>query len=101
MNILGAVPTEALFEELRLRKRIRALKVSAVFFNEHAEDDKYVRTMESELTSRIGAALHNELCITFEDQVLVRDAENRPTKTTREASLMVLVPEGVDDGEDR
>lgn len=101
MNILEAVPTKALLEELRERKLIRVLKTSTSFFNEHAEDPKYVRTMESELVSRLGAALHNELCITFEDQVVLLDDANRPARTIREASLMVLIPEGVDDGEDR
>ena len=101
MNILEAVPTKALLEELRLRKRIRIVSVRSTFFNEHAEDPKYVRSMESELISRVGAGLHNELCITFEDRVLSRDDANRPTRTTREASLMVLVPEGVDNDEGR
>jgi hypothetical protein len=96
MNILEAVPTNALLEELTNRKRIRVLKATTTFFNEHAEDAKYVRSMDSELVSRVGAALHNDLCITFEDHVFARDDANRPTRTTREASLMVLIPEGVD-----
>lgn len=100
MNLIHAVPTDALIAELVRRKRIRVLTVSAVFFNEHATDPNYVRSMESALISRVGAGLHNELCITFEDTAIARDAEGRATKTTREARLMALVPKGVDDGED-
>lgn len=101
MNILQAVPTDDLFAELTRRKRIRIVSVRSTFFNEHVEDTKYMRAMDTELVSRVGAGLHNELCITFEDQVLTRDDDNRPTRTAREASLMVLIPEGVEDDENR
>jgi hypothetical protein len=97
MNILGAVAAADLIAELKRRKRIRVVAVTTGFFNANSEDGKYMRAMDSELVSRVGAGLHNELCMTFEDQVLVRDDENRPTRSTRTASLMVLVPEGVDD----
>lgn len=99
MDILSAVAAADLIAELRRRKRIRVLKITSTFFNENSEDAKYMRGMDSELVSRIGAGLHNELCITFEDRVIGRDSEDRPTRTEREASLMVFVPEGVDDGE--
>ena len=97
MNLIHAVTTYDLIAELRRRKRIRVLKITSTFFNENSEDTKYMRAMDSELVSRIGAGLHNELCITFEDRVIGRDAEDRPTRTEREASLAVLIPEGIDD----
>ena len=101
MNILEAVPTKALLEELKRRKRIRVIAIETGFFNANSADDKYMRVMDSELVSRVGAALHNDLFITFEDQVCARDDANRPTRSTRTASLMVLIPEGVGDDEDR
>lgn len=100
MNILSAVAASDLIAELKRRKRIRVVTITTVFFNEHSEDAKYMRVMDTELVSRVGAGLHNELCVTFEDRVIARDADDRPTRTTREASLMVLIPEGVDDGDE-
>jgi hypothetical protein len=99
MNLIHAVTTADLIAELRRRKRIRVLKITSTFFNENSEDTKYMRVMDSELVSRIGAGLHNELYITFEDRVIGRDDDDRPVRTEREASLMVLVPEGIDDDE--
>jgi hypothetical protein len=99
MNLIHAVPTDELIAELKRRKRIRVLAITTTFFNEHSEDTKYMRVMDSELVSRLGAGLHNELCITFEDEVVARDDEGRPTRTRREGSLMVLVPEGVEEAE--
>jgi preprotein translocase subunit Sec63 len=99
MNLIHAVATADLLAELKRRKRIRVLTITTTFFDEFSEDTKYMHVMDSELVSRVGAALHNELYITFKDEVMARDAEDRPTQTAREASLMVLIPEGVDDDE--
>ena len=96
MNLLHAVDAADLIAELQRRKRIRVVAVDTTFFNEHSEDANYMRSVDGELSVRIGAGLHNELCITFEDQVLVRDAEARPTKTMRRASVMILASEEAD-----
>ena len=59
---------------------------------------EYMRGMDTELVSRLGALLHNELYITFEDKPMAQDDDGRPIQTARKASLMVLIPEGADNG---
>lgn len=101
MNLLHAVSTKDLIAELTRRKRIRVLAVNTGFFNANAEDVSFTSAMDHELVRQIARVLNNKLFVAFKDEVCARDNEDRPTRSTRTASLMVLIPEGVDDGEDR
>jgi hypothetical protein len=96
MNILSAVDTADLIAELTRRKRIFVLHQSANYFNKFAEDEGYMRSLDMDIVRTIGRVLNNKLYIAFEDAPLEHDSENRPTRTMRKASVMVLAPEGVD-----
>ena len=93
---LEAIDTRDLIEELRRRKRIRVLESSTTFFNGISEDAKYMSTTDFDLAGNIVTALFNKLCIQYQDHATARDANDRPTRTMRTASLSVLIPEGVD-----
>lgn len=98
MNLIHAVPTDALIAELTRRKRIRILENSTIFFNTMAQDnDGYMHSIEMDMVRGFARELNNKLYIAHEDTALAKDEHGRPTKTTRKASLMVLIPEGVDD----
>ena len=102
MNLLHAVATKDLIAELTRRKRVRVIENSSIFFNMMAQDDAgYMQAIDSTAVREIARALNNKLYIAYDNAALVKDEHGRPTKTRRTASLTVLIPEGVDDGEDR
>lgn len=106
MNILAAVSTKDLAAELSRRKRLRVLSTETQFFNELSEDERYMEYMEymdGELVRKLSEGINNKMCVMFIDTVIARDEHDRPIRTTRNASIVVLIPDGVDDdsGEDR
>ena len=103
MNILAAVSTKDLAAELSRRKRLRVLSTETQFFNELSEDERYMEYMDGELVRKLSEGINNKMCVMFIDTVIARDEHDRPIRTTRNASIVVLMPDGVDDdsGEDR
>jgi hypothetical protein len=103
MNILAAVSTKDLAAELSRRKRLRVLSTETQFFNELSEDERYMEYMDGELVRKLSEGINNKMCVMFIDTVIARDEHDRPIRTTRNASIVVLIPDGVDDdsGEDR
>ena len=103
MNILAAVSTKDLAAELSRRKRLRVLSTETQFFNELSEDERYMEYMDGELVRKLSEGINNKMCVMFIDTVIAHDEHDRPIRTTRNASIVVLIPDGVDDdsGEDR
>ena len=103
MNILAAVSTKDLAAELSRRKRLRVLSTETQFFNELSEDERYMEYMDGELVRKLSEGINNKMCVMFIDTVIARDEHDRPIRTTRNASIVVLIPDGGDDdsGEDR
>ena len=102
--VLDSIPDKVLIDELKRRHRVSALSNTVIFFNELAGDEKYMESIDTDMVRGIARELNNKLYIDFEDVVLERDSADRPAKTERKASLLILVPEGVydhDSGEDR
>lgn len=98
MNLLQAVTTADLIAELTHRKRIRIVKNSSIYFNGAAQDDSgYMQAIDDAAVREIARGLNNKLYIAYEDTALVKDEHGRATKTTRTASLTILVPEGADE----
>ena len=103
MNILAAVSTKDLVAELSRRKRLRVLSTETQFFNELSENERYMEYMDGDLVRKLSEGINNKMCVMFIDTVIARDEHDRPIRTTRNASIVVLIPDGVDDdsGEDR
>lgn len=83
-----------LIGELRRRGRLRVAGTTAVWYNDLAEDDKYMEAMRREQIAKLAEFLDNELCIRYRERVIARDHFDRPVRTARYASVLVLVPEG-------
>jgi len=86
-----------LIGELRRRKRIRVVTSTTTFYNEFSEDSKYTETMDSELVKNIARSLLNDLRVNFDDRVVLFDADDRPVRSTRTATLAVLIAEDAGD----
>ena len=98
MNILEAVDTKSLLAELMRRDRVRAVSYTATYYNEMAEDDKYMRSIYEDSIRVMMRELDNKLWIKFNDVVIAKDADGRPVRTSRQASLWVIIPKDTKDG---
>jgi len=71
-----------------------------MYYGALTDDERYVHSIYEDMIRAMMRELNNKLYIECEDRVVARDADDRPVRTMRHATLTVLVPEGTDDDGD-
>lgn len=98
MSFYG-ITDQALIDELVSRGRVRVVENSTGYFSELLHDDRYMASIDSDMVRGIVRELDNKLWIKTDDVVTAWDALYRPIRATRKATVTIIVPEGVEDGD--
>jgi hypothetical protein len=98
--MLDSIADSELIAELTRRRRVRVVENSTGYFSELLEDDRYMHSIDADMVRGLTRELNNKLWIRFDDVVTAHDAAGRPIRAMRKATVMVIAPEGVEDGED-
>jgi len=98
-HLLPTITSADLIAELRRRNRLRTVSHTVAYFNDLEQDDWYMEAMDRDLLASLVRALENKHYVRSRDRVIARDRDDRPVRTARYASLIILVPEEVEDGD--
>jgi len=97
--MLDGIPDKDLIAELMRRRRVRVVENSTSYFSELLHDDQYMSSIDTDMVRGITRELNNKLWIKFDDVATAHDAAGRPIRAMRKATVLVIAPEGVEDGD--